>query len=320
MRYKSFLFIFINILIINLVWCKPLFAQDYPNKPIRIITGSSPDFPVRIYGSKMTDAWGQQIIAESIPTASGKIAAETVARSKPDGYTLLNAVPSLMIANAVQGNYPDLSKDFAPVAITNLLPFVFVVAKDIEVNTIEGFIKLVKSQPGKINYGATNGTFPHLAIELFKSMTKTDFFHIPFKNTNDTALALVSGQIQATVIPYGSVAALHQSGKVVVLAVTSSDRSPLLPDIPTLSESGLKGYNLLGWNAFVAPVGTPAEIINQLNAQIRKSFKDPEVIKQLKAIGNDPGLDLSPQQLGDFFKAEVSKWNKLVNEVKIKID
>jgi len=309
---KAFIFYFI---------CNGLLsAQDFPNKPIRIITGSSPDFPARIFGKKMTDAWGQQIISESIPTASGKIAAETVARSKPDGYTLLNAVPSLIIGNAIQGNLPDLSKDFTPVAVTNLLPFVLVVSNDIQVNSVEELIKLSKSKPGKINYGATNGTFPHLAIELFKSMTKTDLYHIPFKNTNDTALALVSDQIQLTVIPYGSVAALHQSGKVIVLAVTSMERSQVLPNIPTLSESGLKGYNLLGWNAFVAPLGTPSEVINQLNLQVRKSFKDPEVIKQLNAIGNETGLDLSPQQMSDFLKLEVAKWNKLVSEVKIKLN
>ncbi len=302
------------------LFSQPVLAQEFPSKPIRIVTGSGPDLTARIAGKKITEILGQQIIAESIPAGSGKLAAEAVVKSKPDGYTLLNAVPSLIITGAVQGNLPDLSKDFAPVAITNLLPFVLIVAPELQVKTVEEFVRLVKSSPGKINFGSTNGTFPHLAIELFKLMTKTELFHVPYKNVPDTVTALLAGQIQVTVVPYGSVAGLHQSGKLNVLAVTSAERSRVLPNVPTLSESGLPGYGLSGWNGLLAPLGTPPEVIARLNGVIRQGGKDPEIIRQLAAIGNEPGPDFSPEQFAEFLRLEVTKWNKLVKEVGVKMN
>ena len=295
-------------------------AQEFPARPIRIISGSSPDFPVRIFGKKFTDVWGQQVIAESIPAASGKLAAEAVARARPDGYTLLNAVPSLIITAAVQGNLPDLSTDFMPVAITNVLPFVLVVPAELPAKTVQEFIALARAKPGQLNFAATNGTFPHLAFELVKSISKTDIVHVPFKSANDMAIALAAAQVQGMIIPYGSIAGVHQAGRVRVLAVTTAQRSRVLPDVPTLAESGLPGYNLAGWNGFLAPIGTPPEVVRKLNAAVRQGQKEPEIERQLAATGNEPGPDFTPEQFGDFLKAEVAKWNKLARDAAVRIN
>ena len=231
-----------------------------------------------------------------------------------------DAVSSLIITAAVQGNLPDLSTDFMPVAITHVLPFVLVVPAELPAKTVQEFIALARAKPGQLNFAATNGTFPHLAFELVKSISKTDIVHVPFKSANDMAIALAAAQVQGMIIPYGSIAGVHQAGRVRVLAVTTAQRSRVLPDVPTLAESGLPGYNLAGWNGFLAPIGTPPEVVRKLNAAVRQGQKEPEIERQLAATGNEPGPDFTPEQFGDFLKAEVAKWNKLARDAAVRIN
>jgi tripartite-type tricarboxylate transporter receptor subunit TctC len=295
-------------------------TQDYPVKPIRIVTAGSPDIIPRIFGKKFTDVLGQPIVAESIPSAGGKLAAETVARSRPDGYTLLNIVPSLIIASTVQKDALDFARDFAPVASTNHLPYVLVVSASLPVRSVADLVALAKSKPGELNYGGGNASFPHIAFELFKAMTRIEVVNIPYKTANDQVSALLSGQTQAVFATYGLVAGLHQSGKLRALAVTTAQRSRLLPELPTLAESGLPGYDLVGWNGFIAPSGTPVAVRARLNAVVRQALKQTDVLQQLAAIGYEPGFDMSPEQFGEFLRNEATKWKKLVAELNIKID
>lgn len=294
-------------------------AQDYPTKPIHIITAGGPDIVARIFGKKITEALGQPTVAENVPGAGGKIAAERVARSRPDGYTILNAVASLMIVTAMQKDVPDQSKDFAPIASANSLPYVLTVTAGLPVTSVKEFIALAKSRPGKLNYTGANGTFAHLSFELFKSMAQIDVFHIPMGVPQATA-AMISGQIDAVIATPAQIAGARQGGKVRLLAVTTAQRSRLLPDTPTLAESGLSGYNLVGWNGFIAPLGTPPTVMARLNGVVRQALKQPDVLKQLADIAYEPGWDYSPEQFGEFLKVEAQKWKVLAEKVGVKSD
>ena len=254
-------------LLASLGFCSLVFgsawAQDYPTKPIRIISVGGPDITARIIGKKFTEFMGQQIVAENIAGAGGRIAAEAVARSRPDGYTIINGVTSLLIVAAVQKDAPDLSKDFAPIAITNQVPVVLVINQDLPAKSVREFVAFARSQPGKLNFTGANATLAHLAFELFKSMAKVDIVHVPM-STAQQGQAIMSGQVHAMMAPAAQVVGLAKASKMRIVAVTTAQRSRLLPEVPTLAESGLVGYDLVGWNGFLAPLGTPAVIVRRL--------------------------------------------------------
>lgn len=312
------------IAVIALLLTQPLVngahAQDYPSRPIRIINGASPEIIPRMFGKIFTDTLGQSVIVESIPGAGGKLAAETAAKARPDGYTLLNATATMMIYAAQQKSGGDLARDYVPVAMTSYTPFVLTVSPTLPASSVQDLIALAKAKPGQLNYGANYGSFPHLAFELFKRMAKIDIVHIPYKRSEDVLPAILSGQTYASFMVYATVAGLSKSGKVRNLAVTTARRSKTVPDLPTLSESGLPGYDLLGWNGFVAPLGTPPAVVVKLNATVRQGLRQAEVTKQLAAIAQEPGSDLSPEQYAEFLKTEMAKWTKIVKETAFKTD
>ncbi len=294
-------------------------GQDYPSKPIRIITAGGPDTIVRILGKKLTEAMGQPVISENIAGAGGLIAAATVAKARPDGYTLMNAVSSLMVVTAVHKDALDQSRDFAPIANTNFLPYVLVVNPGLKTSTLQEFIALARAKPGALNYSGASGTFAHLAFEVFKSMAKVDIFHVPM-NSAQQMMAVMSGQIDAVMINPANMMGARKSGKVNALAVTTAQRSRLLPDVPTFEECGLKGYDLVGWNGFIAPLGTPRPVIAKLNGAVRQALKQPDLLKQLEDVGFEPGWDFSPEQFGTFLKGEAAKWRKVAAEVGVQLD
>ena len=294
-------------------------AQDYPNKPIRIITAGGPDIVARIFGRKFTEAMGQPVISENIAGAGGLIAAAAVAKSRPDGYTIMNAVSSLMVVSALHKEALDQSRDFTPVASTNFLPYVLVVNPALQVNSVQEFIALARAKPGALNYSGASGTFAHLAFELFKTMAKVDIFHVPM-NSAQQMMAVMSGQIDAVMINPANMIGARKSGKVVALAVTSPQRSRVVPDLPTFDECGLKGYDLVGWNGFIAPLGTPPAILAKLNGVVRQALKQPDVLKQLADTAFEPGWDFSPEQFGNFLKSEAAKWKELAGEIKVQLD
>ena len=297
------------------------YAQDYPNKPIRIIVGPGPDIVARIFGQKFTEAWGQQAVVDTRPGGGGTIAAELVAKAAPDGYTLLLASAAYTINAVLQPSSFDLIRDFSAVAFCASAPFILVVNPSMPVRSVQEIIALAKSRPGQINYASSgNGTPPHLAGELFKSMAHINIVHVPYKNAAPALVDVVGGQVQMmfaiTSISLGQV----QAGKVRGLGVTSAQRSPLAPDLPTLAESGLPGYEVIGWNGLLAPAGTSRTVVSKINAEVQRSLKQPDVLQRLKGSAYDPAAANTPEQFAEYIKLEIAKWTKLVKETGMKVD
>ena len=297
------------------------YAQDYPNKPIRIIVGPGPDIVARIFGQKFTEAWGQQAVVDTRPGGGGTIAAELVAKAAPDGYTLLLASAAYTINAVLQPSSFDLIRDFSAVAFCASAPFILVVNPSLPVRSVQEIIALAKSKPGQINYASSgNGTPPHLAGELFKSMAHINIVHVPYKNAAPALVDVVGGQVQMmfaiTSISLGQV----QTGKVRGLGVTSAQRSALAPDLPTLAESGLPGYEVIGWNGLLAPAGTPRTVVSRINAEVQRSLKQPDVLQRLKGSAYDPAAANTPEQFAEYIKLEIAKWTKLVKETGMKVD
>jgi tripartite-type tricarboxylate transporter receptor subunit TctC len=297
------------------------YAQDYPNKPIRIIVGPGPDIVARIFGQKFTEAWGQQAVVDTRPGGGGTIAAELVAKAAPDGYTLLLASAAYTINAVLQPSSFDLIRDFSAVAFCASAPFILVVNPSLPVRSVQEIITLAKSKPGQINYASSgNGTPPHLAGELFKSMAHINIVHVPYKNAAPALVDVVGGQVQMmfaiTSISLGQV----QAGKVRGLGVTSAQRSPLAPDLPTLAESGLPGYEVIGWNGLLAPAGTSRTVVSRINAEVQRSLKQPDVLQRLKGSAYDPAAANTPEQFAEYIKLEIAKWTKLVKETGMKVD
>ena len=297
------------------------YAQDYPNKPIRIIVGPGPDIVARIFGQKFTEAWGQQPIVDTRPGGGGAIATDIVAKAAPDGYTLLLASAAYTINHVLQPNSFNLIRDFSAVAFCASAPLVLLVHPSMPVRSVQEFIALAKSKPGQINYASSgNGTPNHLAGELLKSMARIDIVHVPYKSAAPAMIDAIGGQVQMyfaiTSIAMGQV----QAGKLRGLGVTSLQRSPFAPDLPTLAESGMPGYQVIAWNGLLAPAGTPRTVVSRINAEVQRSLKQPDVLQRLKDSSYEPAPAFTPEQYTDYIKLEIAKWAKLVKETGLKVD
>ncbi len=252
-------------------------AQDYPNKPIRIIVGPGPDVLARLVGVKLTQAWGQQMIIDQRPAAGGIVAADAVAKAAPDGYTLLLSTGSFTINSALNTKLSyDFLRDLAPVTLMATIPFILVVRADSHIHSLKELVEAARAQPGKLNYAsAGNGTPPHLAGEMLKQMAKIDMVHVPYKGVGPAITDLLGGQVQVmfAVAPAG----LPQvkAGKLRALAVSSPKRYAPLPDVPTVAELGYPDFQVVGWNGLHAPAKTPAAIIEKLNHEIAAILASP---------------------------------------------
>jgi tripartite-type tricarboxylate transporter receptor subunit TctC len=237
-------------------------AQDYPIKPVRVIVGPGPDIVARIFGQRFTESWGHQTNIETRPGGGGTVAAETVARASADGYTLLLASAAYTINAVLQPGSFDLVRDFSAVAFAASSPFLLLVHLSVPARSIQELIALAKSKPAQLNYASSgNGSPPHLAGEMFKSMARVSIVHIPYKNAAPAMVDTISGQVHMmfAILPLGLPHA--QSGKVRALGVMALRRSALVPELPTVAESGLKGYEVIGWNGFLAPAATPKAVV-----------------------------------------------------------
>src|SRR6267142_2755533 len=229
-------------------------AQDYPSRFIRVVVGPGPDIVARLFGAKITDVLRQQVVVEPRPGAGGTIASQTVAAAAPDGYTLLLASASYTINTALQQSPYDLNKDFAPVGLVVTTPFVLVVHPSVPTKTVAELIAYAKANPGKLNYASSGiGTPPHLAGELFKSTAGVDIVHVPFREANSALNAVISGATQMMFSIVSTAQSQISGGTVRGIAVTSRQASPLVPGLPPLAETGLPGFEVIGWNGFVAP-------------------------------------------------------------------
>lgn len=298
-------------------------AQSYPVKPIRLIVPSSPgggtDITGRIIAQKLTERLGQQVVVENRAGAGTRIGNEIVAKSPPDGYTLLMGVSTLATIPALYKSVPyDALRDFAPISQVVSVPNVLVVHPSLPARSVKELIALGKSRPGDLVAGsAGTGTSPHLSLELFKSMAGIDMVHVPYKGSGPGLVALVSGEV-AVLFPSASSATPHIKAKRVrPLGVTTATRTEALPDVPSIAEAGLPGYEATQWFGVLAPAGTPRAIVDRLHAEIVAALKSPDVVKQFSTQGAQI-VGSSPEQFAAYIRAETQKWAKVVKAAGIK--
>ncbi len=302
---------------------QPCAAQDYPSKPILMLmplqAGSAVDVMMRIVAQKMSDNMGRQVVIENQPGAAGMIGAERVKRATPDGYTLgiLNDSILTMIPNIRQVPY-DPIKDFVPVSVVAGITWVMVANNELPVKTVPDFIALAKSRPGKIDYSSGgNGSPQHVAMEAFKAATGTYVVHIPYRGATQAALDVISNQVQVHFSAVSIVQPHIKSGRMRALAVPSPKRSPLLPDVPTMAEAGVPGFEWFTWASVVVPVGTPRPIVDRLNAEVVKAVNAPDVREKLIAQGLEP-IGSPPEQVTQWTKAGLARMSEIVKRADIK--
>jgi tripartite-type tricarboxylate transporter receptor subunit TctC len=299
-------------------------AQEYPVKPVRIIDPFSPgggsDVLARVAAQKLTERLGQTFIVENRPGGGGHIGADFVAKSAPSGYTLLMAGVVHAIGMTLYRKLPyDMAKDLAPVGQVATFPSLIVVHPSLPVTSIKELIALARSRPGELNYGANPGSPNHLAMEMFNVMGKVKLVHIGYKGAAPVVIDLVGGQLHLASLGIPSVWPHVQSGRVRVLAVTSTSRSPLLPAVPTVAESGLPGYDVSSWYGLYAPAGTPDAVIGRLNSEIRAAMKSPDVSERLSSQGAQ-AAPTSPEEFGRITRAEIARWGKVVRDSGAKVE
>jgi len=305
-----------------LAFAASTFAQDYPAKPILLLmplqAGSAVDVMMRIVAQKMSENMGRQIVVENQPGAAGLIGAERLKRAAPDGYTIgaLNDSILTMIPNIRQVPY-DPVKDFAPVSIVASITWVMIANNDLPAKTIPELIALAKARPGKIDYSSGgNGSPQHVAMEAFKAATGIYVVHIPYRGATQAALDVISNQVQLHLGAVSIVQPHIKAGKLRALAVPSPSRSPLLPDVPTMTEAGVPGFEWRTWAAIGAPAGTPKAIVDRLNAETVKAVNDPGVREKLIVQGLEP-IGSPPEQVTQWTEAGLKRMHDIVKRAAI---
>jgi tripartite-type tricarboxylate transporter receptor subunit TctC len=281
----------------------------------------SNDIMARLVAQKLSDALGQQFVVDNRPGASGIIGTDIVAKAPPDGYTVLMMSLTFTVNPSLFSKLPyDTVRDLIPVTMVASAPLMLVVHPSVPAKSVTEFIAYAKANPGKLNFGSGGpGTTPHLAGEMIKTMAGIQVTHIPYKGGAPALTDLVAGQIQFMCENIPGTLPFAKAGKLRALAVTDLKRSPLLPELPTLDEAGLKGYQIVGWNGLFVPAGTPQPIVNRLNAEVVKALALPDVKDRLATLGADAVGD-TPQHFAVFIKAEIPKWAKVVKDAGLKIE
>jgi tripartite-type tricarboxylate transporter receptor subunit TctC len=298
-------------------------AQTYPSRPIRLIVpfppGGSTDILARALAQKLSEGLAQPVVIDNRPGAGGSIGSEAVAKAAPDGYTLLMAqLGPLAVSPAIYKNLPyDPVKSFAPVSRMAIVPSVLVVNPQVPVASASELIAYARAHPGKLTYGsAGSGSTSHLTTEYFKLATGTDILHVPYKGVGPMLTDLISGQLSMGINGAPAVMSHVISGRLRALAVTGLTRVPSLPQIPTLAESGVEGFDASGWYGIVAPAGTPREIVMKLNAEIRRIMQTPELRTRLDNEGATPAAG-SPEEFGAFIVSEIARWGAVLKQAGI---
>ena len=301
-------------------------AQSYPSKPIRLIVpfvaGGPPDILSRLLGQEMAGALGQPIVVENKPGAGGNLGYELAAKAAPDGYTvLLGSINTHAINPTLYRTLPfDPVKDFTPVTLLALVHNVLVVHPSSPANSVKDLLAQAKAEPGRLTFGsAGTGTTLHLAGELMKLMASIDLVHVPYKGAPQALTDLVGGRISMAFSGVPPAMPLIQGGKLKALAVTAPKRIALLPDVATVSESGLPGYDVVAWNGLLVPAGTPREIIDRLNVTALKALAQPDVRERLLARGFEP-VGSTPKEFAEVIDRDVRKWSRVVKESGARID
>ena len=299
--------------------------EPYPSRPIRLLVGSSPgggtDLMARLVGERLGEALKATIVVENKPGASNTLAADAVAKARPDGYTLLmGVVTSQAIAPHLLKLGFDVNKDLVPVALVSQVPNVLVVNNGLKARSVAELIELARAQPGKLAYASSGaGSTQHIAGEAFKRFSGTQIVHVPYKGSGPAMVDLIGGQVQLSFDTLPSVIGHLQAQRVRALAVTTAKRSPLLPDVPTLAEAGVKGLAMSAWYGVYAPAGTPRASVERLNKEIAVVLAQPEVVKKLAAAGAEPG-DMSLAQFAQFQASEYARFGQLIKDTGIHVD
>jgi len=304
----------------------PAGAQGYPSRPVKLVVpfppGGSLDITGRLIAQRLSEMWGQAVVVENKPGAGGNIGADFVAKSPPDGYTiLLGALSTHAVNPNLYAKMPyDAVKDFAPITLIAITPNVLVVNAATPVYNVKEFIAWTKANPGKLAFGSgSNGSAGHLAGELYKVETGTDAVHIPFKGGAPATQALLAGDTQFMFDNLANAMAQVKAGKLKALAVTTAQRSPLVPELPTMAEAGLPGFDISTWYGLFAPAGTPAAIVGKWNADVTKILTAPDVRAKLMADGAEPAPD-TPEQFAQMISRELAKYARIIKASGAKVD
>lgn len=301
-------------------------AEAYPTRPIRLIVpyppgASTNDILGRALAQRMTTGLGQQVVVDNRSGASGTLGSEIVAKSTPDGYTLLIGVASpLSVGPSVYKLGFDPVKDLAPIARFALIPYVMAVHPSLPAKNIQEFIAYAKANPGKINFGSSgSGGSPHLCSELFKTRTGVNMVHIPYKGGAAAMIDVLSGQVPMICTGATALSAHIKSGRLRALGVATLERSAQMPDLPTISEQGVKGFDVSSWSGLLAPAGTPKPVIDRLYREVARIIATDDMKNFMLKTGAEPAL-MAPQEFGIFIKTEIAVWAKVVKAANVRID
>jgi len=300
-------------------------AQDYPNRPIRLIVptaaGGGTDISARMIAPKLSEILGQQVVVENRAGGNTAVGNEYVARSAPDGYTLLMGISSITINPHTQSKVPyDPVRDFAPITQAVTVPLILASHPSLPPRNLKELIAFVRPRPGQLNYGTGSvGSNPHLAMELFLTMTKLKVIHVPYKGQGPALTDLIAGHIQLMMANLLAVLPHYRNKRVLAHGVSSAKRSPVLPEVPTLAEAGVPGYEVVQWFGILAPAGTPREIVAKLHASVVRTLEDPRVRKNFLSKGAET-VGNTPEELGAIIRSDLAKWGKLVRAAGIKPD
>jgi len=301
-------------------------AQSYPAKTVRIVVpfppGAGADIVTRLIAPKLGSVFGQQFVVDNRAGAAGHIGAEIAAHAAPDGYTLLSTPASIVISRSLYPklNY-DIEKDLDPVVLIASAPFVLVVHPSLPVKNVKELIALARAKPGELYYASTgNGGTPHLTTEIFRTQAKINIVHVPYKGTPPAVTDVLAGQVQMMFANTLSVLPHVRSGRLRALAISSSKRSAAAPELPTVAESGVPGFDASTWFGMFAPSGTQKEIIGRLNGEVRKIVQTAEVRARLISQGADPAIGLTPEEFRVYVRSELVKWEKAVKAVGVRIE
>jgi tripartite-type tricarboxylate transporter receptor subunit TctC len=293
----------------------------YPSKPIRFIVGPGPDVLARLVGQKMTESWGQQVIVDQRPGAGGIIAADTVAKSQADGYTLLLTTGAYTINATLYPKLPySLQRDLAPAVLLATIPFLVIVTPSLPVKSMQDLVQLARAKPGQLNCAHSGpGTTAHLGCEMLKSSAHIDIVPVSYKGTVPAMIDVISGQSQFMfAVAQGGLPHV-QAGKARALAITGPRRSPALPDVPTISEAGFGGADLISWNGVHVRAGTPAPIVEKLNREMNRVIKLPELQEKMLGLGLEPAGG-STEAFASFVRDDIARWAKVIKDANIRVE
>lgn len=303
----------------------PALAETWPSKPITVVVpfpaGGTTDLITRPIAQKLSEALKQPVLVENRGGAGGTLGAGNVARAEPDGYTLLVGAVHHTIATSLYKKLPyDFEKDLTPITVLAWVPNFLIVHPSVPAKNVQELIALAKAKPGNITYGsAGSGTSHHMAAELFKSMAQVDLQHVPYKGGGPMMNDLVGGQVNVAFETAASATPQIKAGRVRPLAITTAKRSPALPEVPTIAESGLRGYEVLTWYGLLAPAGTPKEIVSRLHSEVVKILQSPDIKERLAGISSDPGGN-TPEEFAKVIRQETVKWTKVVKDSGATVD